>query len=51
MNTLTYSYYALLGLLFCMGFTARIIFGNVETVSWPLWILGGVVYFIAIKFL
>jgi hypothetical protein len=51
MNTLTYSYYAFLGLLFCMGLTARIIFGNVDTVSWPLWILGGVVYFIAIKFL
>ena len=49
MNTLTYSYYAFLGLLFCMGLTARIIFGNVETVSWPLWILGGVVYFIAIR--
>ena len=49
MNGLTYIYYAFLALLFCMGLTARIIFGNLETVSWPLWILGGVVYFIAIK--
>lgn len=50
MNVLTYCYYAFLGLAFCMVLMARIIFGNVETVNWPLWILGGVAYFIAIKF-
>ncbi len=51
MNILTYSYYAFLGLLFFMGLTARVTFGNVETVSWPLWIFGVIVYFIAIKYL
>jgi hypothetical protein len=51
MNILTYTYYALLGLLFFMGLTARVTFGNVETVSWPLWIFGGVIYLVAIKHL
>jgi hypothetical protein len=51
MNTLTYCYYAFFGLAFCMVLTARITFGNVETVSWPMWILGGTAYFIAIKVL
>ncbi|MGB8370754.1 MAG: hypothetical protein ACLPYZ_15740 [Limisphaerales bacterium] len=51
MNILAYCYHAFLGLAFCLVLTARITFGKVETVSWPLWILGGVAYFIAIKFL
>jgi hypothetical protein len=49
MNTLTYLYYAFLLLLFFMALTARIIFGNVETISWPLWIFCGTVYFLGVK--
>ena len=41
---------ALLGLLFCMVLTARIIFGDAETISWPIWIFAGVAYLAAIKF-
>jgi hypothetical protein len=32
-----------------MALTARVIFGNVETISWPLWIIAGISYFVGIK--
>jgi hypothetical protein len=49
MNTLTYLYYSFLLLLFVMALTARVIFGNVETISWPLWAIVGLAYFFGIK--
>ena len=51
MNVLTYASYAMAGLVFCMALTARIIFGDVETISWPLWMFSGIICFVVIKLL
>jgi len=48
-NTSTYIYYSFLLFLFFMALTARVLFGNVETISWPLWLMAGIAYFVGIK--
>jgi len=48
MNQLTYLYFAGAGLLFCLVFTHRLIFGDLETINWWVWSVGAIVYFVVV---